>query len=185
MQCSIFCLGSAQCQSRGPHRIRKTSPTSDEWSQSTCFSRVAATTSARTRRMTVPISTPASPMCLRNAVENGLLRPSPSKATLSARRGRRQHWRAAPSYKSRQRTAVDGQDRNPGRRPNFSCSVSLKLTFWLGHVPTVVLSSERSFRASHAGRPVLLVSLQPFCARVFLSFESCFSPTTGVLRVHH
>ena len=46
---------------------------------------------------------------------------------------RRQHWRAARSYKPGQRTAVDGRDRNPGRRPNFSYSLSLKLTFWLGH----------------------------------------------------
>ena len=31
---------------------------------------------------------------------------------------RLQHWRAARSYKPGQRTAVDGRDRNPGRRPS-------------------------------------------------------------------
>jgi hypothetical protein len=38
--------------------------------------------------------------------------------TPTGRHHRRQHWRAARSYKPGQRTAVDGRDRNPGRRPS-------------------------------------------------------------------
>src|SRR2546428_1429057 len=39
---------------------------------------------------------------------------------------RRQHWRAARSYKPGQRTAVDGRDRNPGRRPSNKQEVDMQ-----------------------------------------------------------
>src|SRR6266851_4487931 len=39
---------------------------------------------------------------------------------------RRQHWSAARSYKPGQRTAVDGRDRNPGRRPSTEQEVDMQ-----------------------------------------------------------
>ena len=53
-------------------RASTTSPVSCEWSHGTCFSRVAAITSVRTRRISTPISSPGVEICLSSAVVNGL-----------------------------------------------------------------------------------------------------------------
>jgi hypothetical protein len=55
---------------------------------------------------------------------------------------RRQHWRAARSYKPGQRTAVDGRDRNPGRRPSNKQEVDMQ-----AH-PALVLNADFRPRAS-------------------------------------
>jgi hypothetical protein len=52
----------------------------------------------------------------------------PGSVLRSVRPIRRQHWRAARSYKPGQRTAVDGRDRNPGRRPTNNLPVAQRMS---------------------------------------------------------
>src|SRR5205809_142675 len=71
---------------------------------------------------------------------------------------RRQHWCAARSYKPGQRTAVDGRDRNPGRRPSNKQEVDMQ-----AH-PALVLNAD--FRPL-SYFPLSLLSWQDAITAVF------------------
>ena len=68
---------------KATHCASTTSVIKDDSSNGTCSPLVDLITSTRTRFITAPISRPGVVICWSSAVVNGLLRPSPSRATWS------------------------------------------------------------------------------------------------------